>query len=87
MCIFLQKENKNLVDALQRHHVMQNLQASKKYRAKQRLRRLLLSKRGLSAAFFAGVAGQLQNSGSSDHASSKLSKAARFDVTTWLRGG
>jgi hypothetical protein len=89
MCIFLQREDRQVNVALHKCKVMHNLQASKKQRLKRRINALLLSKRGLTTAFAAGALRTVYKSRSSNHdskagKSKHASSLARFGLSAWL---
>jgi hypothetical protein len=90
MSIWLKQENEQLTKAVQKFAVMQNLQVSKRHRLKRRLHTLLLSKRGLSTAFIAGMVRTVsknKSSGSSASKTSQASKIAQVGLKAWLTGG
>jgi hypothetical protein len=87
VCIFLKHENQLVKKALAKYKVMQHLQSSKKIRQRYRLKTLLLSKRGLGAAFTAGLLRELMQDDdkSTKRASaSKIIKATRLGLNAWI---
>lgn len=85
MCIFLSKEQAQLEQAIARFTLIQNLQVSKKTRAKRRVLALLSSKRGLSAVFFAGITKTALENSKKHRGPSNTKKVAKLGARTWLK--
>ncbi|MFC4700000.1 hypothetical protein ACFO4O_07535 [Glaciecola siphonariae] len=90
MSLFLMKEQTDLLSLVDKHKVLENLNDSKKQRAKARVKKLLLSKRGLGLAFAMGISKELlkhDDAGQSPSSKSKNSaRLARAGLSAWLSG-
>nr|WP_136250939.1 hypothetical protein [Ningiella ruwaisensis] len=88
MCMFLKDEQQHLEKMLMRRQTMENLQKSKIFRLKKRIRTLLVSKRGLCTMFLLGAFRELNSDKDGASDKSKLRKhsstLARLGLSAWL---
>jgi hypothetical protein len=89
MSVFLTLERQKLNGNVSKLKTIQNLHNSKKIRCKRRLRTLLLSKRGLSTAFIAGMVKEWvqDDSDASSKTSAKTTRSiAKLGLSAWFSG-